>query len=425
MARVAFAWELGGALGHAMACNDLAQALRARGHRIAFMFRELHGLSYLSAIAAHDIFQAPVSVSEGQGATSIPSSFADIMLGCGYDRPQHLAGLLAAWLALFERWKPDLVVADFSPTALLAARVMGLRRVSYSNGFSIPPKVSPLPAFRFDRPVTRETLVASDSRALASVNGALASFGVAPLASLVEQFETDEDFLTTFPELDAYARRPRSGFWGPRANFESGEAVSWPEGEGKCIAVYMKQDTAHIDAVIDALAASPHRVAAFIPDLSAERTAKLRSPKRIVSNRPIRLGSLLKDCDLLVSHGGTICPGSLMAGVAQLVFPTQYEQFLTAQRMGQIGAGAWLAPEASAEAVAQAIARLLDDPSFKRAAREFASRYPSYSPDEQRRRIVGRIEQVLARPPHAAALPPPGTPPILSATSTRQGASQK
>ncbi|HUL57343.1 MAG TPA: nucleotide disphospho-sugar-binding domain-containing protein [Usitatibacter sp.] len=406
MARIAFAWEMGGELGHAMACNALAQLLRARGHHIAFMFRELHGLSHLSRIAAQDFFQAPVSVSEGQGATSVPSSFADILVGCGYDRPQHLAGLLAAWFALFERWKPDLVVADFSPTALLAARVMGLRRVSYSNGFSIPPKVSPLPAFRFDRPVTRDALVEVDSRALASVNGALALFGVPPLASLVQQFETDEDFLTTFPELDSYARRPQSGYWGPRVSFDSGEEVKWPEGEGKCVAVYLRQDSAHVDALIDALAASPHRVAAFIPDLSPERAAKLRSPKRVVATRPMKLGPLLAACDLLVSHGGNICPGTLMYGVAQLVFPTQYEQFLTAQRIGQIGAGAWLSPESSAEAVAQALARLLDDPSCKRAAAAFAARYPAYSPAEQQRRMVGRIEQILAQPARPSALPP-------------------
>ena len=420
MARIAFAWEMGGELGHAMACNSLALAMRARGHRVAFMFRELHGLTHLPTIAAQDIFQAPVSISEGEGHPT-PSSLADIMLGCGYDRPQHLAGILAGWFSIFGRWKPDLVVCDFSPTALLAARVMGLRRVSYSNGFALPPRVTPLPAFRFDQGVSPEKLAQSDARALATVNGALARFGVAPLNALAQQLETDEDFLATFPELDSYMKRPTSGYWGPRVSFDVGAEVRWPEGHGKRIAVYLKQSMPHIDVVIDVLATGPHRVAAFIPDLNAARTAKLRSPSRIVSERPIRLGPLLKDCDLFLSHGGNACPGSLMLGVPQMVFPSQYEQFLTGYRVANLGAGAWVGPEAPAASVASALAQVLGDPSFKKAAKAYAARYPDYSPAEQQRRILNRLEEILAKPARPSALPPAKPAPILSATPTRQG----
>ena len=148
MARIAFAWELGGEFGHAMACAALARMLRARGHEIAFLFRELHQLSFLADISQHAVFQAPVSVREGH-KVPIPASFAEILVGCGYDSGAHLSGLLGGWLALFDRWKPDLVLADFSPTALLAARLRGLRRVSYGNGFAIPPRLTPhLTGFR-------------------------------------------------------------------------------------------------------------------------------------------------------------------------------------------------------------------------------------------------------------------------------------
>jgi UDP:flavonoid glycosyltransferase YjiC (YdhE family) len=422
MARIAFAWEMGGELGHAMACNSLAQALRARGHHVGFMFRELHGLAHLPGLAAHDVFQAPVSVSEGDGK-AIPASFADILLGCGYDRPQHLAGLLAAWFALLGRWKPDLLVTDFAPTALLAARVMGLRRVAFSNGFSMPPRLTPLPAFRFDEVIDPQRLIDADARALATVNGALARFGVAPLQRLAQQFETDEDFLATFPELDSYASRPTAGYWGPRVSFDSGKDVQWPAGDGKRIAIYMRQSSKLIDPIIDALAASPHRVVAFIPDLDAQRTARLRSDKRMVSDRAMRLAPLLRECDLLISHGGNICPGSLTIGVPQLVLPTQYEQYLTAHRIAQIGAGAWIGPDVGAEAVAQTLRQVLEDPTVAQAARAFAARYAAYSPAEQQRRILVRMDEILAKPARPNALPPAMPSPILSATSTptRQG----
>lgn len=419
MARIAFAWELGGEFGHAMACAGLARALHARGHRIAFMFRELHQLSVLPDTSAYDVFQAPVSMREGQGAP-LPVSFADILLGCGYDRAAHLAGLLGGWLALLRRWKPDLVVGDFAPTALLAARLMKTRRVAYGNGFAIPPRLAPLPAFRVDAPIAPERVAASDARALASVNEALARFGGAPLARLADQFETDEDFLTTFPELDAYGNRPSSGYWGPRFTADSGASVHWPAGSGKRVLVYVKRNLPQLDALIGALAAGPHRVAAFVPELDAGRVGALHGPRRIVSERPMRLAPLLAQCDLFVSHGGDVCAGALLSGVAQLVFPSQYEQSLMGARVQQLGAGLWLPEKAAPEQVQSALRRILDVPHFIAAARAYAKRYPAYSPAEQQRRIVVRIEAILAQPPRWAALQPGA---ILTRTSTGQGTS--
>ena len=415
MARIAFAWELGGELGHAMACNALARVLHGRGHRIAFIFRELHQLSFLTETAAYDVFQAPVSVSEGHGVP-VPASFADILAGCGYDRPEHLAGLLGGWIALLERCKPDIVISDFSPTALLAARILGLRRASFGNGFSIPPRLTPLPAFRFDQPVPPERVAQADARALASVNGALARFAAAPLATLADQFETDEDFLNTFPELDAYGVRPAAGYWGPRFNVDAGATVHWPAGTGKRVLLYLKKDLPALDALIDALARGPHRVAAFIPELEGARCERLAGRARIVSQQPMRLAPLLGECDLFVSQGGNVSVGTLMSGVPQLVFPSQYEQYLTARRLEQIGAGSWLAPDAAPQAVAQALERALLEPRYAAAAKAFARRYPKYSAAEQQRRMVLRIEEIVARPSRWPALPRPGAAPILTPT---------
>ncbi|HEX4779112.1 MAG TPA: hypothetical protein VH301_00060, partial [Usitatibacter sp.] len=288
MARILFAWELGGELGHAMACNRVAAPLRARGHHIAFAFRELSPLASLDNCAAHDVFQAPVSLTEGRGAAK-PFSLADILVGCGYDRASHVSGLLGGWLALFERWRPDMVITDFAPTALLAARVLGIRRAAYGNGFSIPPRVTPLPPFRYDEAAATGELAAAEARALANANAALARWGAPALDCLAQQFESDEEFLFTFPELDSYGARPATGYWGPAYSADSGINVSWPEGEGKRVAVYVRKKLPQLDGLIDALASQDCRVAAYIPELDAKRAARLRSPRRLVCERPMKL----------------------------------------------------------------------------------------------------------------------------------------
>ncbi len=406
MARIAFAWEFGGEFGHAISCAMLARSLEAKGHTIAFMFRELHQLASLPGCDHYDVFQAPVSPRAGENMPA-PASMADILLGCGYDDARALTGLAAGWRALFQRWQADLVVADYAPTALLAARLANLPRVTFGNGFSIPPRLSPLPPFRYDAPIDPRTLAAADARALASVNAALANLGGAPLATLAQLFEADEHFLCTFPEIDQYGARPTSAYWGPRFSIDTGVEVRWPYGDGKRVIVYVRDSLPQLDALIEALAASRYRVAAFIPGLTPERRERLRSARRVVAEHPMRLKPLLESCDLFVSHGGNVAPGALMAGVPQLLFPTQYEQYLTAVRMEQVGSGLWLRQGGSGAEVAPALARVLNEPRFAAAARAFARRYAAFSPAEQQRRIVLRIEQVLAKPP---ILSPSSTP---------------
>ena len=180
MARVAFAWELGGSIGHALSCAGLARALHARGHAIAFMFRELRPLALVPESDAYDVFQSPRNAREAQDV-GIPASYADILLGCGYRDAGELAALLGGWRTLLSLWRPDIVIADFAPTALLAARSLDIRRATYGNGFFTPPLLTPLPAFRVDTPVDPERLRVADAQALTGANAALGRFGPCPI----------------------------------------------------------------------------------------------------------------------------------------------------------------------------------------------------------------------------------------------------
>ena len=404
MARLAFAWELGGELGHAMSCAGLARSMAARGHAISFIFRDLRTLAILPETAGYDLFQAPVLAREGLGIQT-PTSLAEIMLGCGYADAAWLTGALREWLRLLVEWKPDLVVADYAPTALLAARVMGLKRVSLSISFAVPPPFTPLPPFRFDRPPPPEQTAAADARVLANVNHALAAVGATPLAALHEQFQSDEDFLLTFPELDAYGNRPTARYWGPRYRDDAGVSAHWPAGRGARVLVYLKKELPQLDALIALMAASPCRVIAYIPGLEPERARRLQGPLRVVSEKPVRYGSLLAECDLFVSQAGSAATGTVLAGVPQLMFPVHYEQFLSAVRIAQLGAGIALLPAATTQEVAKAWELMTTQPGYRVAARAYAKRYPTYSPAEQQKRIVQRIEDILRAPPQAAAAP--------------------
>ena len=395
---------MGGEFGHAMSCAGLARSLSARGHSIAFMFRELRQLAILPDTSGYDLYKAPVRMDQARLATP-PGSLADILLGCGYDDPAWLEGALREWLRFFETWKPDLLVGDYAPTALLAARIAGLKRVTLGIAFAVPPPVSPLPPFRFDNPPPPEKLAASDAQVLENVNRALAALGAAPLRALYEQFRGDEDFLCTFPELDAYGNRPTTAYWGPRFRDEAGVSAHWPAGRGPRVLVYVKKELRQMDALFSLLAKPPLRVIAYMPEIDAAARKRLGGPQLLMSEKPVRYGPLLKDCDLFVSHAGAAAAGTVLYGVPQLMFPAHYEQFLTSLRIAQLGAGVAVLPAASADEVKTALAAVLNDRSYRDAARAYGKRYPAYSPAEQQRRIVQRIEDILRAPKNAGAVP--------------------
>lgn len=399
MARIALAWEYGASFGHAAALARLGSALRARGHDVALALRELRTLSALPEANALQVFQAPAW--NGNPPPFLPRTMAEIMAGAGYADQNSLSGLLSAWHVLFAGWKPDLVITDFAPTALLAARALGVRRATYGNGFFTPPRATPLPAFRLDVVNVDHELAATEGHVLGIVNGALGRLGAAPLERLAQQFETEEDFLCTFPELDHYGARANAGYWGPRLSADRGRHVNWPEGNAKRVLVYLPENLPALGELFAALRARGHFVMAYIPQLDARRRAALGSPRIRFADGPMRLDGLLARCDLCISLGGDIAGGTLASGIPQLLFPMQYEQHLTAMRFENLGVGIGLrstTPDLAAGAtggVAEALDRLLAQPAHALAARAFRARYPAWSPSEQLRRVVVRIEEIV------------------------------
>jgi UDP:flavonoid glycosyltransferase YjiC (YdhE family) len=93
----------------------------------------------------------------------------------------------------------------------------------------------------------------------------------------------------------------------------------------------------------------------------------------------------LSHCDVVVSHGGSgTVLATLAAGLPQLCLPQGADQFLNAAATTAAGAALSLSPgEVTADAVRDAIVRLLADVAVRDAARSISSSIASMpSPDE-------------------------------------------
>jgi len=401
MAHIHLAWEIGGGLGHAARLKTLARVLLARGHRVSLSLRDLGYTQRVLADLPVPRFQAPVWLHRTDGMPPNHASLAEILLAAGYLEVPGLAGLAGGWRTLFDLLEPDLVVADYAPTALLAARTLQVPTASVGIGFYSPPADSALPCLRDWEGVAPQRLARAEAHLLNVANAVLEMHGAPELLHASRLLVGDTPMLCTWPEFDHYGRPAGGAEWlGPVTMPVGGAVPAWPPGSGARVFAYLKHDHAGHAAVLQALVDEGCRVLCYLPEVAAGRAAPLRSPAIAYSAQPVAMEAALAGTALCVCHAGeaTVVQAAL-AGVPVLMLPMQLEQYLMARRVESWGGGingARVKPDGDWRAV---VRLLLDDGRFRAAAAAFAHRRGERTALERAERVVDLFErQIAARP---------------------------
>lgn len=398
MSRVLLAWELGSNLGHLSRLLPLARALRARGHEVLVAVRDVGLATEVLAPTGIPFIQSP----RGSGnlhSDARPTSFADVMLMQGWENPTVLWGLVQAWGNLLKLFRPSLAVLDYSPTMLLAARILALPSVLLGTGFELPPIDTPLPVLPGFPGSPLEAATAADTRALRAANSVLDAYGAPRLAALRDVFRTELRRLTTFAELDQYGPRPGETYVGPIGGLDRGESIEWPEGFTHRVLAYLRPGTPALSEILRALAGETEAaVICAVPGVSADSVKGLARPGFALFAKPVNLRPLFPRASAFASYAPAASVAeSLLCGIPQLMAPAHVEAQMTAIRVQSIGAGLALGTGANDEAVRTAIHRMLHDGRYKVRALEFANRYRGFDPAAAVDTLVGEIEQLAAR----------------------------
>ncbi|MBQ0753081.1 MAG: hypothetical protein KBT87_12670 [Gammaproteobacteria bacterium] len=334
MARILFAWELGEGVGHLVPLRPVLEELVAQGHTILVAATDIRSAQSVLRHLTDVFVQAPMNVDTRFELGRMSEGVADLLTLNGYSDATSLRGRHTAWCALAALLKPDLIIAEHSPGALLMARALSIPAVHAGTGFTLPPEQRPMlfPGFEAAANIPRE------DQLLHSFNALIAETGGQPLVLLADLYNrVAKRFLLTFAELDQLGPRRGVNYLGADVPTQ-GEIPSWPDGGSKVFA-YLKPFPA-LEQFLDA-ATSLKISLLMVPDRINPAILKKyqASNIRFVTQRQ-SMQAIIESADLIAFNGnhGTATAG-LLGGVPMLAFPLHQEQEACTRRLADSNLG--------------------------------------------------------------------------------------
>ncbi len=417
--RILLTWEMGANMGHIDRLLVCARGLREQGHAVRFLLRDLSRAHGRISAAGFAMGQAPVWLPRLANPPRL-ANYAAVLAAAGWMDSGGLCGLVTGWRDAIELAKPDLLVCDHSPTAVLTARMIGLPVVLVGNSFEVPPSAAAFPPMLQDDPAEPARCAGYDALVLPIVNQALARLKAEPLQRLTDAFADTVQVLASVPELDHYdGYAPDMLRMGLAYVGDIGVAPQWPAAPAACpssaenrrVFVYLSPLHESFNPLIAALKATGATALVHAKGLSAQAAARLGGPGIHFEAEPVAMDAAVRGADLVVSHASMgSASAALLAGKPQLVVPSQDEQAMVARRVQLEGIGLVLpmqrpGPVPGSGAISGAaqappdlkplLQQLFTDPAFGVRARELAARRQDAAPVNSSRRFAEIVDATL------------------------------
>lgn len=378
MARILLAWELGQGFGHLQRLLPIALELRSRGHECFLFVREVQ--SAHAVLKAHGVPFLPIPRLARAVEHSTPQNQPlDLVVDADFSDAPRLGLKVDIWDNILSVTKPDVLVADTSPTACLAARGTSVITVIVGNGTFVP--------------ANDGSDIALPPAVLDSVNTIQRGRSRPAVNSLADIYSAKKMFVTTLPELDKLnSQRSEESRCGPLRPL--------PPPTDAVPSVDYFAYLADPRDILEGLAGSGLRGSVFLRDAPAERVRAFRERGLTIYTSPRDLPDELSRAALLIHHAG---PGAMEVAMAvgrpQLLLPIYPEQGYYAQaalRLGVAGAVSRRTP-LTPKRIADAARMLARHAELKDKARAFARTLAARGPFRGAVTIADAVEQLLAR----------------------------
>ncbi len=388
MAKVLIGWELGGGRGHLVRTGEIARRLQAAGHQVALASQRLVRETGLPE--AVELWQAPVwpRLLSAVGALGgpLPNTMGDILGRMGLDRPETLADLVQAWHRIMQAVQPDIVIADFAPALLTAARGR-VPCIAAGLGFDlVPAHLDRFPS------LTGQPAAYDEAGVLGQVNAGLTAVGIQPVTHLPQLFAADRMLVGTFAELDPYAPTRRDPVVAPSVAHPVGEAR-----DGEEVFLYADPTLLRAGAFLEGLVRSALPIRLYAAGASPAQVAELEKLGFRVERQPVPFARIAERSRLTMSPGGLgFVSSSLAAGVPTVAVHYDLEKSLSGQAVTRLQLGGHVhVMQVKADAFATSLRQLYGNDSFQRRARELAPGFRSRLAPTQEELAVRAVEELV------------------------------
>lgn len=407
MARILFVWELGKGFGHLAPYMGFVERLRGAGHEVIFSARDVVNAEQVFGKRGMEILQSPIMLQQVGTPYKIQYNLSHLLHNLGFGSP-GLVGLVKAWRRLYEFVQPDLVIFDHSPTAMLAAKRYGWKRIVSGSGFLIPPQGVPLPMMRYWQKYDQERLGREEGAVLKGVNDMLKSIGDPPLQSMSEIYRADDMFLLGFKEMDHYPQRKGGNYLGMFSPPGHGVAPEWPAGYQRRVFAYL-HPFANVGKLLSLFTQANFASVIYAPEISDSVKKKYARRNIVFSKEPIDIANAAAKCNVAVTNGtfGTTSE-CLMHGTPVLCVPDNLERIMVSRRVIGMKAGLGVSQKET-ERLKPALQALFKQDQFRRSAKAFANKYRGLDVNWQTTKMMEIVERLLAAPVKGKPAAEPGS----------------
>jgi hypothetical protein len=370
--------------------KPLARALLARGHEPVLALRDVVKTAPLLKDEPYPILQGPYwtrPVPSVRGRPFSAATFADILAVSGFADPGDLAAMLRAWDGLIDVVRPDVIVAEYAPFLVLAARGR-LPTVLFGNGFVAPPADLPV----YPRLQPRVQPVMPQEKILAVIQEVQRRRRRPAPETLPAFLACERRFPCTFPELDPYRPVRREALLPP-----VDDSPPMPPPESPRFFAYLGADAPGMPKILSGFVKSGVPGGIYLRAPPQRLKDALRQTHLTLFEEPQPMREVLREASFVIHHAslGT-AEACLAAGRTQMVFPAHLEQSMTAGALRGLGVAYVMAPNAPEEAVIQTMRRAAADTAAQDRAAALARNIEARGPRPGVAPIVAACEDLLA-----------------------------
>ncbi|MEH1164401.1 glycosyltransferase [Micromonospora sp. CPCC 205539] len=373
------------AFGHFLPLLPLARAFRRQGHDVAVVTAvgmtpliSPEGFELLAAGPMPDALFAEVGRKLGINPATepTPEAVAEFFAGVRIDLTADEA------IAQAKRWQPDLIInemVDFVGPLVATSLDVPLATVAF--GPSVPAE--------FTDALTATARPRYEERGLPAPAGTPSGRWLLDTCPPGLQFP---DFAVP-SGMERIALRPE-----PHQAADALAGVGTPQAGGRPRVLVsfgtVFADPAVVGPLLGALTALDVDVVATLGLDGKPEDYQLDSD-RVEFSPFVPLAQLLENVDAVITHGGAgTTLGTLARGIPMVVVPQGADQFFQADRVAASGAGLALMPgQADPAAIAAALRRLLDEPTFTAEARRISAEVAAMPTPDQ---VVERLRAEVA-----------------------------